>query len=123
MTDETVWLEGPKLEEPIILNRVQEPLYKNNNVPAPTCEGWWWLRDASGSEWRIYSVLPGSSQRMFDLLNKDGRLPEGDWTGPIPEPAKPEEGVRLRTPPCGRRKSWAQVATRRTDTPPQWRHD
>ena len=38
MTDETVWIEGPKLEEPIILNRVQEPLYEYVNVAEPVLE-------------------------------------------------------------------------------------
>jgi len=76
-------------------------IYLHNNIPAPTCEGWWWawnkgealpIRVANGrpGEGLVVKFNFWSPNTEWELL--DDYVFEG-FTGPIPEPAKPEEGV------------------------------
>lgn len=100
MTDETVWIEGPKLEEPIILNRVQEPLYEYVNVAEPVLENpegeWWWIW--TGVDWEPCLIVAVNGEPMIycwgeDMenvshLHLDDFDPQCRFTGPIPEPGE-----------------------------------
>jgi len=92
------------IEDPIILNRAQEPLCEHNNVPAPILtkpdgELWWVLQP--GYLPRILRVakpvnkviICGDYSKGTESVYLDGVYPRPLFTGPIPEPPKPEEGV------------------------------
>ena len=65
----------------------------HNNVPAPTCEGWWWVQN--GTLWPVWLIeIDGE---WWDI-SREGPMekwelhPGERFTGPIPEPGRPKGG-------------------------------
>jgi len=72
--------------------------YEFNNVPEPTCAGWWWKRYKAGPWIMVYVRRDATGLKwVLEGRGYDTDRPDYTWTGPIdppedkPRPSEDEE--------------------------------